>query len=147
VLWQPVASGEALLTQTLRIRLAAALGGGGSGETTGSLRQKLKAGETLEIAGYPIAPALAASLDALRMTEPPKGAHTAWFEVGSEPRAEVGPGAMRAIERWRQSGHSVTQATVAAPPFWSLMETETAPALIEATLGFLGLKVGLKVPA
>lgn len=137
VLWQPVASGEAFLTQILRIRLAAALGGAGASETTQSLRQRLSGGETLEIAGYPITSALAAGLDQLRLAEPPKGCRTAWIEVGSEALGEIGPAGMRWIERWRQAGHSVTAATVAGPPFWSLMETETAPQMIAATLAFI----------
>jgi len=137
VLWQPVVGGDAFLTQTLRIRLAAALGGGGAGETTQSLRQRLAGGETLEIAGYPIAPAMAAGLDRLRMAEPPAGCRILWLEAGSEARAEIGPAGMRTVERWRQSGHRVATASVPGAPFWSLMETETAPALIEATIPFL----------
>lgn len=136
-LWQPVVGGETFLTQILRIRLAAALAGGGSGETTQTLRQRLAGGETLEIAGYPIAPAMAASLDRLRMAEPPSGSRILWLEAGSEARDEIGPAGLRTVERWRQSGHRVSTATVSGAPFWTLMETETAPALIEATIPFI----------
>jgi len=137
ILWQPVTSGEAFLTQVLRIRLAATLAHSpGTAETTKSLRQRLAAGETLEIAGYPIAPDLARGLDALSMADPPAGCRTLWLEVGAAPRDTIGPAGARLVDHWRQSGHAVAAATVAAPPFWTLMETETAPTLTDATLAF-----------
>jgi len=53
VLWQPVVSGEQMLTQFLRVL---AIGGGNKATSSAALRTRLAAGEALEIAGYDIFP-------------------------------------------------------------------------------------------
>lgn len=136
VLWQPVVSGAMLLTQFLRIRIAAALGGGaGAAETTSALRDRLKAGETLEIAGYALAPELAEAIDGLRLgaLAPPDGTITDWLEVAAEDGAALTPAGETVIERWRETGARIAAATVPGEPFWTLQETTTAPALIAET--------------
>jgi exosortase A-associated hydrolase 2 len=141
ILWQPVANGETFLTQILRIRIAAALGGKAGAETTQDLRGRLAAGEILEIAGYPITPALASGLDRLRIPAPPPGCPVLWLEVAGDASPEISPGGERLIAAWRKAGHAVSAATVAGVPFWSLLETETAPSLITASLPFLAAAV------
>jgi len=137
VLWQPVASGALLLTQFLRIRIAAALGGTGDGpaETTAALRERLKAGETLEIAGYALAPDLAEAIEGLRLgaLAPPAGVATDWLEVAAEDGAALSPAGETVIERWRETGACVAPATVRGEQFWTLQETTVAPALIAET--------------
>ena len=64
VLWQPVTSGKSYLNQFLRIRTVGALiHGSGSRETTGQLRRRLASGESIGVAGYTLAPALAQELE------------------------------------------------------------------------------------
>ena len=85
ILWQPVVDGRAMFTQFLRVRIAAALGEAESRETTEALRAELSAGRTLEVAGYEVAPELAAALDAARLDRlvPPKVAAIDWLdEIG-----------------------------------------------------------------
>src|SRR6185436_8930333 len=70
VLWQPVLSGESAITQFLRLRVAAGmLADAGAGTGTAALRQSLRSGETLEVAGYDLSPRLAAGMDALRLAD------------------------------------------------------------------------------
>jgi len=135
VLWQPVASGQVFLTQLLRLRLAAALGDATRGETTKALRERLAAGETIEIAGYDLAPAMADALDAIRLADvpPPEGCPAAWLEVAAAGGA-TSPAGRAVLERWRGAGAAVAEAVVEGPQFWAIQETTTAPALIEATV-------------
>ncbi|MCC6473266.1 MAG: hydrolase 2, exosortase A system-associated, partial [Burkholderiales bacterium] len=86
LLWQPVASGEAMLTQFLRLRVAGEMLAEGKAATgVQDLRSRLAAGAAQEIAGYMLSPALAASIDALRLSElrPARGA-VHWLEVVPE---------------------------------------------------------------
>ena len=137
VLWQPVASGALLLTQFLRIRIAAALGGTGDGpaETTASLRERLKAGDTLEIAGYALAPDLAEAIDGLRLgtLTPPADMAVDWLEVAAGDDGTLSPAGEAVIERWRETGAQVSAASVRGEPFWTLQETTVAPELIAET--------------
>jgi exosortase A-associated hydrolase 2 len=135
VLWQPVLRGDQMLTQFLRLRLAAGLTGGRSaGETTASLRARLQAGETLEIAGYALAPALATAIDGLRLG--PLGVEAGvpldWVAVETSD-APPSPAQQEIVDDWRRHGLQVRLHRAAAEPFWSLQETTLAPALIELT--------------
>lgn len=137
VLWQPVASGTALLTQFLRIRVAAALGGpGGQGETTTTLRERLQAGETLEIAGYALPPELAQAINGIRLgaLAPPEDSAVDWLEVASEPDAALVPASETVVARWRDAGTRVAAGTVQGEPFWIIQETTVAPALVAETV-------------
>jgi len=133
LLWQPVTSGKNFLNQFLRIRLAADLTGHSPrGETTKTLRARLAEGETLEIAGYGLTPAMAAAIEAADMARPPPPLPVFWHEVAGNEAREPAAGSRRVIERWRDAGVPVTTQVVAGPPFWTLQEPEWAPALIDA---------------
>ena len=138
MLWQPTVSGRTLLTQFLRLKIAAEMAAGG-GETTKSMRAALGAGETLEIAGYELAPELAGALDAvdLARAELPDGLHIDWIEIVPEAGREPAPASQRVIERWREAGSAPMVETVPGDAFWSIQETPLAPALIERTTALL----------
>ena len=66
ILWQPVLRGAVMMTQFLRIRLAAGMNAaGGEKETTASLRTRLADRETIEVAGYALTGALTQAIDEL----------------------------------------------------------------------------------
>lgn len=134
VLWQPVASGEQMLTQFLRIRQAAGLTSG-AGETTASMRASLVAGATLEVAGYDIAPSLAVELDALRLDPAmvSNGVLLHWFELVAEEGRPIPPGSARMIEALRARIPALDARPIVGDAFWTLLETTVAPALIDAT--------------
>lgn len=136
LLWQPVTSGRQMLTQFLRIRVAAGLGGEAVKETTGALRALLAAGETVEVAGYALSPRLADDLEGLALAAlaPPPGVAVDWLEVGAEVGAPPAPASARVIEAWRGEGAAVRAETVAGEAFWSIQETTLAPDLIAASL-------------
>lgn len=136
ILWQPVTSGEAFLTQFLRLRLASQILDDGS-ENAGStraLRDALAAGTTIEVAGYEIAPALASSLDALDMsTLAPTNATVHWIDIVADATRPMTPASARIMKVWQQQGVDLTLHRVSSVPFWSAQETVTCPELVSTT--------------
>ena len=135
VLWQPVDGGELHLNQFLRIRAAAGLSGGGQAETPRSLHARLEAGETIEVAGYPLSPGLAGDLDNLRLVDLAAEcrAPVDWFEVVGGAQPSLPPARAKLVERLRAAGRDVWLETTSDPAFWLIEETTTAPNLLSAT--------------
>jgi exosortase A-associated hydrolase 2 len=135
-LWQPVQSGKIFLTQFLRLRVANAMlsNDKDAGNSTNALRAQLAAGETLEIAGYDLAPELAAAIDALDLVQlVPPACTVHWFEAVPAADRPLPPGSARVTEAWAKAGADVRVQLVACPPFWSTQEITESPALLQAT--------------
>lgn len=134
VLWQPPASGQTLMTQFLRLRLAADLNEAGR-VTTKDLRAQIEAGHTIEVAGYDLAPELVRVIDGVQLAglTPPRGTAVCVFEVAPEPGGELSLPVQAALEKWQAEGVTATSEIVAGPPFWSTQEIEVCPGLIERT--------------
>jgi exosortase A-associated hydrolase 2 len=138
LLWQPAVSGESHLTQFLRMRVATEAMSGGDRTTTHELRAALKQGTTVEIAGYDLAPRLAADIDAMKLQAlAPDGAPVYWLEVAPEASAVLAPPSQRVVQAWAERGVDVTARIVTGPPFWSAVEIVDAPELFTATLDML----------
>ena len=139
VLWQPVLQGAAFMTQFLRLRVAGAMlndaaeGTGGTRE----LRAALQAGQALEVAGYLLAPELAAAIDARDALQlaPPCPVH--WIEIVAAEERAFTPVALRVAAEWERQGTAPALHKVAAPPFWSTQEIAQAPKLIDVTCALL----------
>lgn len=137
-LWQPVLTGQSVVTDLLRARVAAAATTGAS-ESVARLRERLAAGEAVEAAGYALSPALAAALDGARFAADaaPLLPPTLWAEAGSDAAAPLRIPAQQLLEALRAAGATVTLARVEDPPFWSTTETTVGRASIAATVPFL----------
>jgi exosortase A-associated hydrolase 2 len=135
LLWQPVTSGRGYLTQLLRLRLAAGLlQEDGEKTSTDGLRAALRAGSSLEIAGYELAPELALAIDSIEATEmAPPGAPVHWFEIVAAAGRQLAPAASRVVSDWREQGANVHVELVCGEPFWATQEITECPALVEAT--------------
>lgn len=141
VLWQPVISGRNMLTQFLRVRVAAAMTGGGEGETTDSLWSQLSEGRSVDIAGYELTADLAQGIAAQSLAVPPPPAIPVhWFDLVAEEGRELAPGSRRIVEQWREAGVSIAADTVVGEPFWTIQETTVASALIDRTVEIPGRK-------
>ena len=139
LLWQPVPKGEVWLTQFLRLRTAGALFRGGEKETVRDLQTRLLAGETLEVAGYRIAPGLARGLLGCSLAEDllAAGRPVAWLEVSGGEVRELPPGPARVTTGLAEGGVPITTSVVAGEPFWSTQEIAVAPELVGATVALL----------
>jgi exosortase A-associated hydrolase 2 len=140
LLWQPVLSGKQQLTQFLRLALASEmLNESADRQGTKQLRERLNAGETLEIAGYRLAPALALGLENASLSIAPEHVVSlSWLEIGSSP--DVTPAARSAIRALQDKGVRVEARSVIGPSFWQTVEIEDCPAVVEATLSALSVE-------
>jgi exosortase A-associated hydrolase 2 len=139
VWWQPVLDGRRFLQQFLRLRVAAAGMRGDSQETVESLRAQSAAGETLEVAGYELSPALVQGLEALSVdTVPAQAGDLHWIEVvrteGDAPQLP----STRFLDRARAAGAGVSVTTLAAEQFWTSTELVRLPRLADVTATALG---------
>lgn len=134
ILWQPVISGQMMLTQFLRQMLAAEMMRGGDRITTTQLRDRLASGESIEISGYQISPSLARAIDAASLAAYQRTDHDIyWLEVARESDRPLTPAGKRVIETWQDKAITVRTRVVAGEPFWSSVEITDCPALIEQT--------------
>lgn len=135
VLWQPVTNGELVLTQFLRLRLAAEMLADGAAQSgVRELREALRGGAVQEIGGYELHPRLAADIDGLRLAEVlPAVERVHWLEVTATADAKLSPASQRVVEAWRSKGLDVRTAAVQGDPFWSTLEITECEALLLAT--------------
>jgi exosortase A-associated hydrolase 2 len=136
LLWQPVISGSAYLTQLLRLRLAGDLMlDDGPKASTESLRGMLRAGQELEIAGYTLAPELALAIDGIGAAQLAPGSCPAhWFELAAAADRPLSPAANRIVSGWRERGANVHVELVCGQPFWATQEIAECPQLVSATV-------------
>lgn len=136
ILWQPVLNGQSFLTQFLRLQLGNELIAADSSVTSNvkQLREQLHAGHSLEIAGYTLAPALAAAIDSLKINQLAIVNQTIhWFEIVPQTGREQSPAGKVVFKAWQQAGVNVKVNLLAGLPFWATQEISECPELIIAT--------------
>ena len=144
LLWQPVTNGANYLTQFLRLRLAGDLlqdktqdkaqdKGQEKAGGTEALRASLRGGDSLEVAGYRLAPALALPIDALDGSKLAPGCPVLWCELTAAPDRPLPPAGARVAAAWREQGTRVDVHLAQGPQFWATPEIEEAPALVDTT--------------
>lgn len=135
ILWQPVISGESFLTQFLRLRLAnEMLAGTGKATGTNTMRDCLANGESIEIAGYELAPELAAAIDSLKASElVVAGSPIHWFEIVAEPGRSITPAGAKVVNAWKRSAVDLHLHLVPCLPFWATQEISECAELVSAT--------------
>lgn len=136
LLWQPVIRGEQMMTQFLRLRLAADLATPGEKITTHDLRARLAGGECIEVAGYMLAPELVTRIDRLDLKNMPTSATAPiyWLEITSAGDKPLSPASRAVVDAWVQQGIKVHASTVVGEAFWNSLEIEVTPTLIEHSL-------------
>jgi exosortase A-associated hydrolase 2 len=138
LLWHPVARGEQMMTQFLRLRLAADLVADGEKITTQQLRETLLRGEPVEVAGYLIAPDLLRSLDAadLKSDFDAASVRVGWFEVAPTARALI-PASRAVVDAWAARGLDIHTDVVVGESFWNTPEIALLPELIDRSTNWL----------
>ena len=137
--WQPVVNGQSLLQQFLRLKLAGELVSGTGKLAIEEARRALSEGESVEVAGYTLAPALAQGLATARLEPPTQRCHVDWFELTTRDNATLSPAGGIAETHWQAAGHTVRRRMAAGPPFWQTSEIEVASDLLNQTTEALAL--------
>jgi exosortase A-associated hydrolase 2 len=133
--WQPVVNGKTMLTQFLRIKVAASMDLNVDAPSTDAMRAQFKAGSSVEIGGYELNPELALAIDAAILAEGRgfRGLRVEWLETSAVADATLAPASSKAVAALRESGARVEASVHEGPPFWQLHERSLAPRLIEIT--------------
>ncbi|HJV76310.1 MAG TPA: hydrolase 2, exosortase A system-associated [Noviherbaspirillum sp.] len=135
ILWQPVLEGKSFLTQFLRLFSANEMLRNKKKQhgMAATPREALIAGESLEVGGYEIAPALAAAIDELNATPLITARNRIyWFEIVPDVAASMPPARLQAANIWKQKGSDLHLHTVQCAPFWATQEVAECPELIAA---------------
>ena len=138
--WQAPSSGQPVLNQFMRLKLAAGLQGAQTKGLMEGMRQQLSQEESVEIAGYRLSPGLARGLMQARLDPPvvrAAGQRLEWFELSTLENALPSVAASKHFTEWQQAGFDARQHTAHGPAFWQSAEVEEAPALISATTAAL----------
>lgn len=139
LLWQPVLSGAQHLQQFLRLHAGARIvGSAPADDGAPSPAQRLKAGETVEVGGYRIGPALATGLQQAGFALAPGHAgRVVALEVSADAAPSPSPLLQRLVEQGRAVGSAVEAEVLSGPPFWQTQEIEDCEPLLERTLARL----------
>lgn len=134
LLWQAQISGRQALRQFLRIKLAENMLAGTGGASADDLRGQLAQGQGVEIAGYLLAPGLAAGLEAAELVLPSGSLRIECLEIVSDVSDALPPALSARVGQWIAAGHTVRARTVRGVPFWQMAEPEEVPHLLDATV-------------
>lgn len=139
LLWQPVVSGSAFVTQMLRQRTASLLQQGEIPETTAAMKLQLAAGEAFEVAGYRLGGTLLSAIDQVEfavildgdmlVTKP----EIYWFEHIADETAQPGAKARRGIGQLQGAGLQVEVNTFTGDPVWQLHKRGSCDDLLRKT--------------
>jgi len=133
LMWQPVTNGQQHLAQFMRLKVASEmLVESDAKNVMSQMREALKAGQSVEIAGYLLSPALASGFDGAKLAfEPGYGARCVLIEVASAGRNEASPALRMLEQRLGEAGVQGMLEVVPGTAFWQTQEIEVVPALIE----------------
>ena len=150
--WQAPSSGKPLLQQFLRLKMAGDLLGGQAKGATETLRQQLAAGQSAEIAGYTLSPAVAAGLDNAKLERivgdsEQRIQRIEWIELSTREEAPLSPASAKTIAQWQHAGTPVRSQVVNGPAFWQTSEIEEAPLLLSASVDAISPEIGEPVAA
>lgn len=136
--WQPSASGEQALQQFLRLAAAAEWLGNEGGGAVERCKAQLAKGETIELAGYRLAPELAEGLRRASLKPPVKAARLVWLDCSNLKNGPISPFTVAMLAQWRESGFSAEHRLVTGPAFWQTAEIASVPELLAATCEAMG---------
>ena len=138
--WQPQPTGAQALQQFLRLRIAQEAFGSSTlpRVKTQDLREALARGQSLEVAGYLLAPGLALGLESATLSLPTHATRVAWIEIVPDADTAVRPLAESRINDWRNTGLDATLHAIQGPAFWQTQEIAESAPLVDATAAIVG---------
>lgn len=137
LLWQPALNGEQHIDQFLRFELAGQALKGESGFDRAGLWGELRAGRSLQVAGYELAAGLALAISRVRLGDLQPACPVAWIDIAKLPQTEPLMPTANVVNRWREAGLDVQWTSVSGEPFWRNVDAPDSPLLISATQALL----------
>jgi len=136
VFWQPVESGDDHMNQFLRYGIAASMMKSKSGGKIGDLKQHLDKGDTLEIAGYLLAPTLWSEIQQVRLLDKlgPFLGELQILEVGRTAGRELSPSSTYIESAANERGLPTKLLRLRGEPYWASAEIVVNAELCRATV-------------
>lgn len=136
VFWQPIFDIAKFWQQFSRIKIAEIMASGTKGSQK-EFEQQLAAGQSIEIAGYPISPAFYHSLQGMNTALPAllSDITLSWFETS---QLDTIPLAVQKMRQQLQQQTNVNFVLLKTEPYWKTTELASADELITATVRQLG---------
>ena len=135
LLWAPVIRGDQMMTQFLRLRLAADMMTEGEKISTQDLRAQLAAGREVEVAGYTLSARLVSEVDKLNLTTliPDAWPPIDWFDLAATGSTSPNVAGQRVRTAWSDAGAQVRHHLVTGASFWNTPEITLVPELLART--------------
>ena len=131
LLWQPVLSGEAFVSQFLRLRVTSEMLSGGK-TSVQELKGELFSNGSIEIAGYDLPADIAENMGRLKLEDLAlPGVMHQWLEISAS--GELSPASHRVLAHWKSEEIPCEASSVQGEPFWATQEITECRALIEET--------------
>jgi exosortase A-associated hydrolase 2 len=137
ILWQPTLNGEQQIDQFLRLRTVPSSTVSRGNFDRKSLWDELRAGRSLEIAGYELPPRLALEMAKARLNDACPGCPVAWFDIGSLEGRGLPVASESVLNNWRQQGVEVEVLRIPGDPFWRIVEASINSELQHATTAWM----------
>jgi len=137
LLWQPVLNGEQQIDQFLRLRIARAMADSKAGFDRNSLWGQLRAGSSLEIAGYELSSGMALGISRLRLHDLVPACEVDWVEICAPPAREISPPSQKVVKHWRDCGVTVRSGCVPGEPLWRIHDAPLNESLQQFALEML----------
>ena len=143
VFWQPVVSGRQFMTQFLRLQVAASMMESDTQITVETLRAKLEAGSSIEVAGYKLTPELWRSVEEVDLLSSlNRGLGELHIvEVGRMRKDGLSIQGQRLMAVAQEQGIRVKGQRVPGDPIWAATEIVTNSLLEEATVAHLAQRI------
>jgi exosortase A-associated hydrolase 2 len=135
VFWQPIVSGRQMMTQFLRLRVAASMMDDVK-ESVDELKQRLAAGAILTVAGYQLSSALWREIEQVELASRMNRCLgcVKVLEIGRAGKAELTTAAQRLIDTARLQSIAISGRRLEGDPFWATTEIVINPELVQATV-------------
>jgi len=133
VLWQPVLNGEQQIDQFLRLRTVAAAVTRVPTFDRKALWNELRAGRSLDIAGYELSSAMALELAQARLNDLGPKCPVHWLEIGVSGDGNFPVASESVMAHWKEQGIAIDARYVKGDPFWRTIDAEINLTLLQIT--------------
>ena len=123
MLWQPVLNGEQQIDQFLRLRTVSTAVNRTVTFDRKTLWSELRAGRSMEIAGYELSSSMALEMAKARLSDlNPACDKVHWLEIGALSRDSFSIASESVITHWEEQGVEIDKGSVLGDPFWRAVD-------------------------
>ncbi len=134
LLWNPVFDGESALREMIRVKLAGQMMGNNQSMNMKTIRESLKNGDTVTMAGYSICGDFAGKLTARKLVDIlPARTTVIWVDVLRNCLAKESPAKIKLKKQLEDMDSTIRYSKVEGPSFWQSVELEFVPDLLSTT--------------